>query len=145
MPKPKPRPPSLPQLYAQLERATSIVRAWPAATDPNASTTAFDRAVDKCCRIAEKIAVAPARNVAEILIKLRVAAWQAANGPAAKSLADLDHWYPGEFEKGAEWHTLASVRDDLVRIFGELQEPWSVGKFQKPLTRRRPPEQRVGH
>jgi hypothetical protein len=129
--KPAKRAPSVPELYVQFERAHAAYQAIPSAIGDKLSNPAFDRAVEKCARVADRIAKAPASTVAEILIKLRVAAWSADNG-TGQSLSRLDYWQPRRLNPGAEWATLATVRDDLERMFGAL-EPDPIGPDGRAL------------
>lgn len=134
--------PSIPQLYAQLERAYAAMQALSKSEESSAENKRWERAVSRCCTLSDKIATAPASNVAEILIKLRVVAFDAGSmnpGGTSGTLADYDRWEPGGLDNGTQYEAIASVRDDLVRMFGRLQEPWTTpGGFQKPLSKPQP-------
>jgi hypothetical protein len=78
----------------------------------------WERAVDVCGKLAQRIAAAPAADVDEMLLKIRVAGW--ALGRPHKRLEDLDRWEPAQPPRGAcgyeEQITLASIREDLRRM-----------------------------
>jgi hypothetical protein len=130
--------PSIPDLYGQLERAYAVMQAQSKCQENTPEHKRWQRTVDRVCRLAEKIATAPATNVAEVLIKLRVVAFDAGSvnpGGTDGALADYDRWEPGNLDSGTQMEAIASIRNDLVRMFGHLPEPWNApGGFQRPLT-----------
>lgn len=102
---------SITTLYQDFERAVAFYNAMPKDKDG----PKFDRAVDRAARIAEKIAVQPAASVAEMLLKIRVAAWDIGD-MRYEHLEDLDGWKPTRFSPGLEHQVLASLRADLSHV-----------------------------
>jgi hypothetical protein len=133
------KPTTVPELYAQLERAYAAMKALDGYPEKTPAWAKWEQAVGRCANLAERIAQTPAGNVAEILIKLRTVAFDIASanpGGNHGTLADFDRWQPrSRFDYGTGPHAIASVRDDLVRLFGALdaRPVSSCAQFQKPL------------
>jgi hypothetical protein len=123
---------SITRLYAHFEKAvaeTALIKE-PERTDGKgrgephtdgylkspeylAYEKAFDRALDRCSRIADQIILAPANSIPEMLLKIRVAIWS----EDAQPLEKLDAWKPhGLWEGGHSMHALVTLRDDLRRM-----------------------------
>jgi hypothetical protein len=100
---------SISNLYADFEKAHAAYQTLP--TEPEKP---FERAVDKCGRIAWRIVKAPANNLDEMLIKIRIAGWAA--GAPHKRLDQLDRWMPNGACTGEEFAALVSLREDLHRL-----------------------------
>jgi hypothetical protein len=104
---------SVTDLYKLFEAAHAAYKAIPDSEE--AGKKGWERALNKADCLANLIAKAPAYNVTEMLLKIRVAAWNIGD-TKYKRLEDLDRWKPGLFSNGAEYETLASLRGDLRRL-----------------------------
>jgi hypothetical protein len=104
---------SIPQLFAEFERAVVAMDAVPVAKSvPFKGTKEFNRAVDACVRLAKRIVVLPAADVGEMLIKIKVAGWSG----EARPLDQLENWKPTRFARGEVFDCLVSLRADLRRM-----------------------------
>ena len=98
---------SIPQLFAEFERAVVAMDAVPVAKSvPFKGTKEFNRAVDACVRLAKRIVVLPAADVGEMLIKIKVAGWSG----EARPLDQLENWKPTRFARGEVFDCLVSLR-----------------------------------
>lgn len=104
--------PSITDLYKEFETACAAARAVPPPKPPSVSSKAFDRAIGKCGAIADRIVIAAANSVEEMLLKIRVAGWCV---DAPEDLAKLEHWMPTGCG-GEELEALVSLREDLHRL-----------------------------
>ena len=108
-------PKTITQLYADFERAHATYRAI--VDDDRASQRRWESAIDRCARLARRIADMPAGSLAEMQLKIRVALWDM--GSRYQDLADLDTWRPGQDVLSCsevEHHVLVSLRGDLERL-----------------------------
>lgn len=101
--------PSITDLYNDFEAAFAAANALP-AIPAGQSTKPFDDAVQKCTDIAWKIVKAPARDTAEMLLKIQTAAW--CSDVPYKQLED---WHADNHDEEA-LHALATLREDLLRL-----------------------------
>jgi len=101
---------SIRSLYAKFERAEAAYRAIPDTEEKR-----WERALDKAIRLARQIVRAPATNVAEMLLKIRIAAWDIGDTKYER-LEELDRWKPTRLSRGAQYDALATLRDDLRRL-----------------------------
>lgn len=121
--KSKPKTPkpvrSVTELYAAFDKAHDAMRA----TSSDAGEGVFGRLADKCFSAAFKVVQAPARTIDEIMLKFRVAAWDAAvsevPSPKYKHLSEFDHWQPAD----EEHMPIASLRDDVRTILDRGARP----------------------
>jgi hypothetical protein len=102
---------SITALYAEFERADATCKAIPSEKEKE-----WVRALEIACKLAEKIASLPAANLGEMLLKIRIAAWDC--GVPHANLEDLDLWQPSgdSCRNGLEYEVLASLRADLDRL-----------------------------
>jgi len=101
------------ELYARFEKAEAAYRAVPDTEGKGKEP--WERALDKAVGLADRIVRAPANSVAEILLKRRVAIWDIGEKKYER-LEELDRWRPTRLSQGAEYHALATLRDDLSRL-----------------------------
>ena len=101
---------SIKSLYTQFEEAEAAYKAVPEAEEKR-----WQRALDKQIRLARQIVRAPAADVAEMLLKVRVAAWDIGDLKYER-LEELDGWKPTRLSRGAEYDALATLREDLKRL-----------------------------
>ena len=94
-------------LYTEFEKAHTAYRAIPDAEEKR-----WERALAKVCRLAAKIVRTPALDITEMLLKIRVAAWEIGD-TRYEQLEELDSWKPTRYSREGEYHALASLRDDL--------------------------------
>lgn len=104
------------KLYAEFELAHRDMQAIPPVKSVKDDTKPFERAVDRCSRIAWKIVKAPARTLNEMLIKIRIAGWCAGAMKPNYQLADLDDWQPTPLCNSEELHALVTLREDIREI-----------------------------
>ena len=105
---------SITDLYKEFERAVAAKNALPqlpigALDDPD-----FDRAVEKCGKIAWQIVKAPAQSMSEVQLKIAIAGWRL--GARDKDLTELQHWQPDGLYEHEDAYALATLRDDLRRL-----------------------------
>jgi hypothetical protein len=113
---------SISGLYRDFEQLWAASQAIPDTTD--AERQRWECVMAKCSRIASQIVKASASNIDEMLIKIRVAAWDIGDAweksdlshKSQKHLEELDRWTPSQQLKGAEYHALVSLRGDLHRL-----------------------------
>lgn len=107
--------PNVTRLYGKFERAFAVMTAQ--KTSSPAAEKAFERKVRNCSNLAWAITKAPAANIAEMLLKIKIAGW-AIGVPHKNKLDNLDNWQAGGMmAPGEECYTLTSLRDDL-RLLG---------------------------
>jgi hypothetical protein len=103
-------------LYKDFEAAWATLQAIPSTDEKH-----FDQASNKCAAIADRIVRADARSIDEMLIKIRVALWDA--GVGSKTLAELDQWNASGIHPvvgAARLDCLVSLRNDLLTLAEEL-------------------------
>ncbi len=98
---------SITELYAQFETAVAAAHALP-EIPAGQSTEPFDRAIDKCSKIAWRIVKAPAQGIDEMKLKIAVAGWCMGAGDK--------NWHPGGLIENEEAYALATLREDLRRL-----------------------------
>src|ERR1700720_2494642 len=103
------RKPAIADLYKKFEKAYARFQAIDEADRSGDISKAGDRALERCGSIARQIAHAPARDLDELLLKLRATIWDVSSGP----LDEIDHWKPARHGLGAEYGFLGSLRRDL--------------------------------
>ncbi|MBX9841081.1 MAG: hypothetical protein K2Z80_04650 [Xanthobacteraceae bacterium] len=102
-------------LYKRFEAAKLACDKTPATEKGSVrANPKWERANDKAYDIAGEIVMAPARDVEEMLLKIRVVGFTI--GVPHKRLDDLDHWQPGRTANGEEYDALVSLREDLKRL-----------------------------
>ncbi len=99
-------------LYKKFEKAHAKFEAIDRADPSGDISKSGDRALDRCGRIAQQIARAPARNIDDIMLKLRATIWDIESVP----LDRIDSWKPRPYDRGAEYGFLDSLRRDLLRL-----------------------------
>ena len=67
----RPDPNSITALYRRFEKAHAAMKSLPGDRD----SRAFDRAVEKCSGIADRIVRAQSRDIDEMLTKIRIVGW----------------------------------------------------------------------
>jgi hypothetical protein len=102
--------PSITELYKQFEEADAAYKAIPDTDEKR-----WQRAMDRASKIGHRIIAAPASDINEMLLKIRLTAWFGGYKRYAK-LEDLDRWRPGFGHREIEHETLAALRDDLQRL-----------------------------
>ena len=107
------RKPAIADLYKRFEKAHARFQAIDRADRSGNISRAGGRALDRCGSIAQQIARAPARDIDELLLKLRATVWDVAS---PRTLDEVDHWKPGRLDPGAEYGFLGSLRRDLLRL-----------------------------
>jgi hypothetical protein len=95
-------------LYKVFEQAVRSYLAIPSAEDKEK----FERGLDEAAAIAERIVRLPAADINDMLVKIRMVAWD--RGERFTSLAELDLWEPED--EGLEFDALVSLRDDLRQL-----------------------------
>jgi hypothetical protein len=95
-------------LYKEFEQAVTSYLAIPSAEDKEK----FERGLDEAAAIAERIVRRPAADINDMLVKIRMVAWD--RGERFTSLAELDLWEPEA--EGLEFDALVSLRDDLRQL-----------------------------
>jgi hypothetical protein len=100
------------KLYQRFENAHDTMRAI-----PSKDQKAFDRAVSKCSDIARQVVNAPARDIEEMLLKIRVTRWTM-DCPTYETLEDLDHLPLSAWAAREQSEALFSLREDLLRFQG---------------------------
>jgi hypothetical protein len=105
---------SITDLYAQFVRAHDAHRAVEACPEGGAEQKEFERLLKRCCGIAERLMKAPATSIDEMLLRLRVCAWDGAEMKYTR-LEELDRWRPTTSD-GAEYQVLFAIRCDLLRL-----------------------------
>jgi hypothetical protein len=117
---------SITELYAMFVKVHDSCRVAEvelnAVGEGGAAQKEFERLLEKCSRIARRLVRTPAADIDEILLRLRVTAWDIGHFRYAR-LEDLDRWRPDRFSKGIEYEALAATRDDLVRLRAALEPP----------------------
>jgi hypothetical protein len=106
------RKPAITDLYKKFEKTYARFQAIARAEGSGEISKAGDRALDRCGSIARQIASAPARDIDELLLKLRATIWDVDSRP----LDQIDNWKPAPYELGAEYGFLSSLRRDLLRL-----------------------------
>jgi hypothetical protein len=106
------RKPAIADLYKKFEKAHATFLAIDRRANSGNVSKAGDRALERCGSIARQIARTPARNIDEVLLKLRATIWDVSSAP----IDEIDHWKPARFEIGAEYGYLGSLRRDLLRL-----------------------------
>jgi hypothetical protein len=108
-------------LYREFETAIDAMNAMPPSKEVH--DRPFERAVDKCSRLAELIVRARASNIDEMLLKIRVVGWcasarrGAASAVESRYLDGYDNWKPdGFWVLGEQFDALVSLRADLRRL-----------------------------
>ena len=119
-------------LYKQFEAAFAAMLAVPPAKHPS-DTKACDQATDACSRIARRLCIAPATNIPEMLLKIKVAGWSVGK---RGDLVDLDDWEPNG-GAGEELNCLVSLREDLRLLADKIAaEPIASDKPSSRSRRR---------
>lgn len=85
---------SITELHTEFQQTIAASQLIPDNTD--ADRARWERAQDRCCKIAKRITRTPAQNIEEMLLKIRAATW---------SLGE-----------GEEFNALSSLRGDLQRL-----------------------------
>lgn len=77
----------------------------------------FDRVTNKCNKIARQIVGTPAQSLAEIVLKLRIVAWEHRSGDHNVTLERSDDWtYTTAVEEIQAARILAGLHTDLRRL-----------------------------
>jgi hypothetical protein len=106
------RKPAVTDLYKKFEKAYARFQAIDREDGSGDISKAGDRALERCGSIARQIARTPARDIDELLLKLRATIWDVNCGP----LDEIDNYKPVPHDLGAEYAFLSSLRRDLLRL-----------------------------
>lgn len=110
---------SITKLYADFEHAVAKSKALPPLPKGVLTDPRFDKAVDRCSKIAWHIVKAPANDIDEMMLKIAVAGW-CMGAHHKKNLSELDRWQPQKLFATEEAYALVSLRDDLRRMRNEV-------------------------